>query len=60
MMTDIFYAIGDFFQWSFQYIEKLGNTPNFFFIGLISVIMLVWIRFMFKYNKEAETNGTLK
>lgn len=60
MMTDIFYAIGDFFEWTFIYIEKLGMLPNKIFFSIGVVAMLIWLRQMVKYNKEAQQNGTLK
>lgn len=60
MMTDIFYALGDFFQWTFLGIEQLANFPNKLFFAIGAVATLIWLRQMAKYNKEAKENGTLK
>jgi len=59
-MTDVFYGIGDFFQWSFHFIKAFGNKPNVFFWLLIGFLMIVWLRLQNRYNKEAERNNTLK
>ncbi|MGB3949216.1 MAG: hypothetical protein WBM13_14610 [Bacteroidia bacterium] len=58
--TDIFNGIGNFFQWSFQFIKAFGNAPNVFFWLLIGALTIVWLRMQAKYNKEAEKNNTLK
>ena len=60
MWTDIFNATGDFFQWTFIYMEKLNMLPNkiFFVIGVAA--MLIWLRQMAKYNREAKENRTYK
>jgi hypothetical protein len=60
MMTDIFYALGDFFQWTFRYMEKLNMLPNKIFFAIGFIAMLIWLWQMVRYNKEAEQNGTLK
>lgn len=59
-MTDIFYGIGDMFQFTFHYVEKLGNIPNVTIIAIGTIAMVIWIRQMAKYNKQAEENNTLK
>jgi hypothetical protein len=59
-MTDVFYATGDFFQWTFKYIKHLGNTPNVFFWLIIISLVYVWLRMQAKYNKEAQEKGILK
>jgi hypothetical protein len=59
-MTDVFYAIGDFCQWTFKFIKLAGNAPNVFFWLIIVSLVIVWLRMQAKYNKEAQENGTLK
>jgi hypothetical protein len=59
-MTNVFNGIGKFCQAFFPYIQKLGNVPNVFFIIVVSVSIILWVRRMAQYNKEAEQNGTLK
>jgi hypothetical protein len=58
--TDVFYATGDFCQWIFKGIFKLGQGPNIilwiFIIGLIAHRAYV----ISKQNKEADRNGTLR
>lgn len=58
--TDVFNGIGDFFQWTFQFIKGFGNKPNVFFWLLIAALVLVWLRMQGKFNKEAKNNNTLK
>lgn len=60
MWTDIFNGLGEFFQWTFQFMKGLGNGPNIFFWLLIGVLTLTWLRMQAKYNKEAKEKGTLK
>lgn len=60
VMTDFFYWIGDFFYAFFSLFEKLGNLPNYFFIGLGFVLLAFWLRLQAKYNKKAAKDGSLK
>ena len=60
MMTDIFYGIGNFFQWTFQFMRGMGNAPNIFFWLIIGFLILTWLRMQAKYNKEAKEKGTIK
>ncbi len=59
-MTKVFNCIGDFFQNLFPYVRKLGDVPNVFFIIVCCVAIVLWVRRLGQYNKEAEQNGTLK
>ncbi|MBX3164293.1 MAG: hypothetical protein KF900_07405 [Bacteroidetes bacterium] len=58
--TDIFYAIGNFFEWIFKGMRVLGQGPNvlisIFIIGLLGY----WIYRLNKYSKEAKRNGTVE
>jgi hypothetical protein len=58
--TDIFNGIGNFFQWTFTFMEGLGNGPNVIFWIIIVSLLFVWLRMQAKFNKEAEKNSTLK
>lgn len=59
-MTDFFYATGEFFEWTFRFMEKLGMLPNFIFMAIGAIAFLTWMNMQRKYNREAEQNGTLK
>lgn len=59
-MTDVFNGIGELSQWSFQFIEGLGNKPNAFFWAIIIGLLLLWLKMQANFNKEAEKNNTLK
>ena len=53
-MKEVFYAIGDFFGSIFEIIESMGNTLNYFYIGIIFVFLVVWTAKMIKYKKDGE------
>ncbi len=58
-MTDVFYGIGDFFQWTFQFMKHIGFGMNLFFWLIIVVLYFTWLTMQVKYNKEAKENNTL-
>jgi hypothetical protein len=60
MITDIFNGIGNFFQWSFQFIKGSGNVPNVIFWIIICALVVVWLRMQARFNDEAKSKGTLK
>lgn len=57
--TGIFNGIGYFFQWTFTFMQGLGNKPNLFFWLLIAVLFLTWLRMQSKFNKEAKQNNKI-
>lgn len=62
-MTDFFYWLGDFFYTIFGILETIGElpvNPNSIFIVLGFVLLVFWLRWQSKFNKEAAQNGTLK
>jgi hypothetical protein len=59
-MTDVFYGIGHFFQWTFTYIKALGNGPNVFFWIIIVSLLALWLKMQADYNKAAKKNNTLR
>ena len=58
-MKEVFYAIGDFFGLVFKGVEALGNTPNYFYIGIIVIFLAVWTVEMLKHRKNNEEHGPL-
>ena len=58
-MKEVFYAIGDFFSWVFNGIEFLGNMPNYFYMGVIFIFLVVWTIKMLKHRKDNEEHASL-
>ena len=58
-MTDIFYGIGNFFQWTFKFMKHLGFGANLFFWLIIISLIITWLAMQVKFNKEAKKNNTL-
>lgn len=58
--TDIFNGTGKFFQWTFSFMEGLGNGPNLMFWIIIAGLVVLWLRMQANFNKEAKEKGTLK
>ena len=58
-MKEVFYAIGDFFGSIFEIIESMGNTLNYFYIGVIFIFLVVWIVKMLKHRKDNKEHGPL-
>ena len=58
-MTDVFYGIGHFFQWSFRIMKHVGFGANLFFWLLIVSLVITWLTMQMKFNKEAKEKGTL-
>ena len=59
-LNDILDKTAEFFQWSFGILEALGDGFNWLIIVVMSILGVVWVSRMVKYNKEAAQNGTLK
>ena len=57
-MKEVFYAIGDFFGSIFEIIESIGNTLNYFYIGVIFVFLVVWTAKMIKHKKDGEEHAS--
>ncbi len=57
-MKDVFYAIGDFFSLIFIGIEYLGNIPNYFYITIISLFLVIWTSKMLKHRKNNEEHAS--
>lgn len=57
-MKEVFYAIGDFFGLIFEGIEFLGNAPNYFYIGVIFMFLVLWTVIMLKHRKNNEEHAS--
>ncbi len=57
-MDKIWYAIADFFQFIFKYIEMLGNSVNYLYILIIFVFLVVWTLQMLKHRKNNEEHAS--
>ena len=57
-MKEVFYAIGDFFGSIFEIIESMGNTLNYFYIGIIFIFLVVWTAKMIKHKKDGEEHAS--
>ncbi len=58
-MNKIWYAIGDFFGSIFDMVEGIGNTINYFYIGVIFTFLVVWVTKMLKHRKDNEEHAPL-
>jgi len=57
-MKEVFYAIGDFFGSIFEIIESMGNTLNYFYIGVIFIFLVIWTAKMIKHKKDGEEHAS--
>ena len=58
-MTDVFYGLGHFFQWTFHIMKHVGFGANLFFWLVIVVLVITWLRMQTKFNQEAKANNKL-
>jgi len=58
--TDIFYAIGDFFQWIFKGMRVLNQGPNVIIWILIIGAITYWTLRLNRYRKESHRNDTIE
>ena len=58
-MTEVWYKIGDLFEWTFGILELMGNLPNYLFtvIGLVGIV--AWLIRQKRYIKEDTEAGRL-
>jgi hypothetical protein len=57
-MKEVFYAIADFFGLIFNGIEALGNLPNYFYICVIFIFLVIWTIKMLKHRKDNEEHAS--
>lgn len=58
--TDIFYAIGDFFELLFKGMRVLGQGPNVIIWILVLGILVYWTMRLSRYRKAAKANNTVE
>ncbi len=58
-MNKIWYAIGGFFEGVFDMVDGIGNTINYFYIGVIFTFLVVWVTKMLKHRKDNEEHAPL-
>ena len=54
IMSKIWYAIGDFFEYIFDYMPAIGDKINYFFVAVIVTFLVVWTSKMIKHKKNGE------
>ncbi len=54
--TDVFYAIDDFLQWTYQFFDWVGNKLNYLFLALGFVGFAFWMMTQKKFNDKAANN----
>jgi len=57
-MNKIWHAIAGFFEGVFEIVEGLGNTVNYFYIGVIFTFLVVWVSKMIKHRKNNEEHAS--
>ena len=57
-MDKIWYAIADFFQFIFKYIEMLGNSVNYLYMAIIFLFLVIWTLQMIKHRKNNEEHAS--
>lgn len=58
--NELIYGIGDLMTWTFKILPVLGDNFNWMLIGIGFILLIVWLRQMAAYNREADQNGTLR
>lgn len=58
-MNKIWHAVSNFFEGIFEIVEDLGNSVNYFYIGVIFIFLVVWVAKMIKHRKNNEEHVSL-
>jgi|OM-RGC.v1.037116447 hypothetical protein len=53
-VKDVVYAIGDFFEWTFQILPVLDNLPNMLFLGIGFILFFYWMAQMAAHARRGE------
>jgi tellurite resistance protein TehA-like permease len=53
-MDKLFYGIGDFFGYIFDFMPSIGNKINYFYIVVILTFLVVWTLKMIKHKKDGQ------
>lgn len=57
-MNNIWHAIGDFFEYIFEFMPLLGNSINYFYIVVIFTFLVVWTSKMIKHKKNNQEHAS--
>jgi hypothetical protein len=57
-MKELFYTIADLFSLIFSVVESLGNMPNYLYICVIFMFLVVWTTKMLKHKKDNEEHAS--
>tara|TARA_B100000579_G_C22382218_1_gene643332 strand:+ start:196 stop:372 length:177 start_codon:yes stop_codon:yes gene_type:complete len=57
-MEEIFYAVGDFFESTFEIMPFFGDYLNYFYIFIISAFLVIWVSKMFVFRKKGEEHAS--
>jgi hypothetical protein len=57
--TGFFHFLGRAFDWSFRILQKLGIGPNVFYISTISILLIIWLFMMRRYDSQAKDKGLI-
>jgi len=50
----VWIGIGEFFQWTFQFLTAAQNGPNFLFLGIGLILLVYWIGQMIGQVRRGE------
>ncbi len=53
-LRDVFYALGDFFYWTFQILEPIGGIMNILLSIIIAVLCGYWLIQMTKHEEPKQ------
>ena len=56
-MSEIFYAIADFFSLIFKGVEIIGNSINYLYILIIFAFLVFWTLQMIKHRRNGEEHA---
>ena len=57
-MNKIWYGIGDFFEYIFNFMPAIGNKINYFYVVVILTFLVVWTLKMIKHKKEGKEQSS--
>ena len=57
-MSKIWYAIGDFFEYIFDFMPTIGDKINYFFVAVIFTFLVVWTSKMIKHKKNGKEHAS--
>ena len=57
-MNKIWYGIGDFFEYIFNFMPAIGNKINYFYVVVILIFLVVWTLKMIKHKKDGKEHNS--